>query len=320
MPKQLYGHKHAKARGVPAEPAAVGVWLTLMAGLPEELQHRAIIAAATEAGLELAADSRDSFAAALVEYGSERRADCDEAWIGVLLELCSDFGVPLGDVADADVADAGADAAERAGATELLGALRRHRVVCNEPPPPPPLREGVAVLAVLEEDEEWHEARVVKLIPPPSGRGAPLVLVRFVEWQKVQETSRAKVVPLAEVADDEDAAEAEGECELCRRSLALTFHHLVPVATHGRYLGKCLPHGVAEAASDRGPAPQPSREFLHSYGAMLCRFCHSTVHRFAPNAVLAERFNTLDKLREQPPLARFVEFASRQRQSACLCR
>ncbi len=164
MPKQLYGHKHAKARGVPAEPAAVGVWLTLMAGLPEELQHRAIIAAATEAGLELAADSRDSFAAALVEYGSERRADCDEAWIGVLLELCSDFGVPLGDVADADVADAGADAAERAGATELLGALRRHRVVCNEPPPPPPLREGVAVLAVLEEDEEWHESRVVKQI------------------------------------------------------------------------------------------------------------------------------------------------------------
>ena len=40
----------------------------------------------------------------------------------------------------------------------------------------------------------------------------------------------------------------------------------------------------------------------------------------APNAVLAERFNTLDKLREQPPLARFVEFASRQRQSACRCR
>lgn len=46
---------------------------------------------------------------------------------------------------------------------------------------------------------------------------------------------------------------------------------------------------------------------------MICRFCHSTVHRLAPNAVLAERFNTLDKLRAEPAIQQFVAFAARQR-------
>ena len=40
---------------------------------------------------------------------------------------------------------------------------------------------------------------------------------------------------------------------------------------------------------------------------------HSTVHRLAPNAVLAERFNTVECLCAQPELAKFASFASRQR-------
>jgi hypothetical protein len=42
---------------------------------------------------------------------------------------------------------------------------------------------------------------------------------------------------------------------------------------------------------------------------------HSTVHRLAPNAVLAERFNTVECLRAQPELAKFAAFASRQRET-----
>ena len=57
----------------------------------------------------------------------------------------------------------------------------------------------------------------------------------------------------------------------------------------------------------------PHLASLHSFGAILCRFCHSTVHRFAPNAALAERFNTLEKLQAQPAIERFVAYASRQR-------
>ena len=42
---------------------------------------------------------------------------------------------------------------------------------------------------------------------------------------------------------------------------------------------------------------------------------HSTVHRLAPNAVLAERFNTVECLRAQPELAKFAAFAGRQRET-----
>lgn len=155
-------------------------------------------------------------------------------------------GVSLGSEEEEDAAGG----AERSGAEELLSALRRHKVVCNEPPPPPALKQGDAVLAVLEEDGEWHEATVEAIRLPPSGRGAlaagihseapaersshahagsgpPLVAVRFVEWAKQQETARAKVVALVEVAPDEGATQSEGECELCGRCMKLSFHHLV---------------------------------------------------------------------------------------------
>jgi len=310
MPKQIYGHKNARRRArAPEEDSSI--WLTLISELPEGKRHAAIIEALRE-GPRLDPNQLDSLAAALVEYADDRRADCDEAWVGVLLELFADFGVVLG--VEEDVEDA--DGAERAGAFELLRALRRHKVLCSEPPPPPPLAQGVQVLAVLDEDGEWHDAVVERVAVPISGVGPTRVVVRFAEWQKVQECARSKVVQLTEVPDDDDEGardHGEGECELCERYLKLTFHHLIPKETHGRYLGKALPSGVAEAAAAGGADAQPTRYFLNSYGSMLCRFCHSTVHRLAPNAVLAERFNTLARLQAQPDIQRFVTFAARQR-------
>ena len=140
---------------------------------------------------------------------------------------------------------------------------------------------------------------MVKVVPAPSGEGPPVVVVRFSEWAKVQETKRTQVVALTEVPDDEGAAESEGRCELCGRQMQLTFHHLLPKETHARcpstlepvdvprrpthqrwswparYLGKRLPDGVAAAATATGlgAAAEPTREFLNTYGAELCRFC-----------------------------------------------
>ena len=90
---------------------------------------------------------------------------------------------------------------------------------------------------------------------------------------------------------------------------------LIPKSTHPRYLGHRLPAGVADAAVAHGLEieAQPTRHFLNSYGVMLCGFCHTTVHNFAPNAVLAERFSTVEALREAPQIQRFVAFASRQK-------
>ena len=176
---------------------------------------------------------------------------------------------------------------------------------------------GAPVIAVLEEDGEWHEAVVVETKQASGKTGPPRVVVKFVEWPKVQENPRTQVVDLRDVDDDEDVEEAatEGECELCGRGLKLTFHHLIPKQTHSRYLanGRLPCCGVAEAALAKGMEPETTRHFLNSYGSMLCRFCHTTVHRFAPNAVLAERFSTVDALRETPQIQRFAAFAGRQK-------
>ena len=100
--------------------------------------------------------------------------------------------------------------------------------------------------------------------------------VQFDEWPKRQQTRREDVVALEAVADDDGAESKVGCCELCgREELTLTFHHLIPKEVHGRFLGKGLPPGIEEAAAAQGLEPKPTREFLNSYGSMLCRFCHS---------------------------------------------
>ena len=84
--------------------------------------------------------------------------------------------------------------------------------------------------------------------------------------------------------------------------MPLTFHHLIPKEVHGRFFGKALPPELS--------GEQPTRQFLNSYGARLCRPCHSEVHRLAPNMALALHFNTLDRLREEPSIRRWVKYAA----------
>lgn len=313
MPKQCYGKANStKSRVKPSGDSQTSVpWLTLASTLGEERLHAAVSAAFRQARPQLE-DEVDGLAAVLIEYNDQRRADCAEAWVSQLCECFSDAGIPLGEDEVSEEGDA--EAAERAGAETLVAAMRHHKALRAEPPPPRPLSAGDAVLAVLDEDGDWHEARV-ESVAGASGGASEVVSVRFVEWRKLQETPRAAVVALDEVADDEGGGEVDqqGGCELCGRQLRLTFHHLVPKETHGRYIGKGLPPGVAGAAAAKGMAPEPSRTFLCHFGAVLCRFCHATVHRFAPNDVLAEQFNTLEKLQAQPAIERFVAYASRQR-------
>ena len=119
-------------------------------------------------------------------------------------------------------------------------------------------------------------------------------------------------MPLAAViGDDADDADGEagcgeGTCELCERRMPLTFHHLVPKATHGKYVGRTLPPGLPDDAV-------PTKTYLGSYGAMLCRPCHSVVHRHAPNAVLASTYNSLASLQTAESVAKWVEYARTKR-------
>ena len=46
--------------------------------------------------------------------------------------------------------------------------------------------------------------------------------------------------------------------------------------------------------------------------AMICRMCHSAVHRFWDNDTLAERFNTVDLIMEEEQMQKFARWASSQ--------
>lgn len=69
-----------------------------------------------------------------------------------------------------------------------------------------------------------------------------------------------------------------GACEICKRRMRLTKHHLTPKFMHSRLKQKGR-----------------SREEL-SKCAMICKICHTAVHHFFSEKVLATEYNTIDKL------------------------
>ena len=104
-----------------------------------------------------------------------------------------------------------------------------------------------------------------------------------------------RVAPPDEPPDTDPSFPSSYECELCDRVIQTTRHHLHPRETHDwlrardptRYTDKLLGTTVA-----------------------LCRMCHSAVHRFFPNRVLAEEFHTLDLLLGSDKVCAFAKWAS----------
>lgn len=84
-------------------------------------------------------------------------------------------------------------------------------------------------------------------------------------------------------------------CELCRRDLELTFHHLIPRTLHSKKWFK------KTFTADQ----------LNS-GAYLCRDCHDAIHRFIPEKVLGTDYNTVEKLLTHEKVADFVVWVSKR--------
>lgn len=85
-------------------------------------------------------------------------------------------------------------------------------------------------------------------------------------------------------------------CPFCRRSLSLTFHHLVPRKLHRRPRFR----------------RQYSREAL-GRGIYVCRDCHDAIHRSYDEMALAQGFDVPEKLAADPALQRHFTWLSRQR-------
>jgi hypothetical protein len=221
--------------------------------------------------------------ASLLAYAADKRPELSSQWCKVLEEVLTDAACVLDDEDN--------EGAVRQVVNELI---KRNVLV----PVEAKIEEGSAVLAVLVEDDDWHEAVVQKVL------GKDRFLVVFLQYGKPQETAADNIRLMEAVADDEGAENLEeGNCEMCGRLKLLTFHHLIPKDVHATYLKKKLPPGIEG---------EPTRHFLNSYGTMVCRQCHAFVHRLADNSVLAKEYNTLQKIMEQPATLTWVKYAAQQ--------
>jgi hypothetical protein len=227
-------------------------------------------------------------AASFIAYAIENNPQSSASWCKVLRDVLEDAGMTLDDDDnDAAIQWVVADLSSR-------GVLA---------PPEPQIEVGAIVVALLNEDDSWHEA----VVEEDFGEGMFRVL--FLEYCKPQDTPVANIRGQDAIADDDGAGDLhqEGDCELCGRHLLLTFHHLIPKDTHPTYINK--PSQLACV----GIQGEPSRGFLNTYGTMVCRQCHSHIHSLASNVVLAKEFNTLLKILEHPKIHRWVQWAGKQR-------
>lgn len=78
-------------------------------------------------------------------------------------------------------------------------------------------------------------------------------------------------------------------CQLCDRDVPqLTAHHLVPRQT------------VKRKQSDPGPTID------------ICSACHRQIHALYSNLELARNFNTIDKLKSEPKMSKFLNWVRKQ--------
>lgn len=227
-------------------------------------------------------------AGALMGYAFERKPVSEEQWCVLLAEVLNDNEVTLDDDDNDELI------------RKVIQDLQSQGVLKT---PEATIEVGDMVVALLNEDEDWHEAVVQEILAGSRFR------VVFLEYGKPQETCVANIRAMDTVAADEgtEGELREGQCELCHRQKLLTFHHLIPKDTHPTYLNK--PSQLASA----GVKGEPSRSFLNTYGTMVCSQCHSYIHEIAPNTVLAKEYNTLEKIMTVEKIQRWVEWAGKMK-------
>ena len=85
----------------------------------------------------------------------------------------------------------------------------------------------------------------------------------------------------------------EGSCAICGREETLTRHHLIPRTRHHNKRNK--------------------REFERAVVRQvvgICRPCHSQIHALLSEKELEREFNTIEKLREHPGVAKFATWVA----------
>lgn len=132
--------------------------------------------------------------------------------------------------------------------------------------------------------------------------------------------------------ENEEEMIGEGECELCERHIRLTKHHLIPCSTWPRMLPRLVnaadalksPNGSRRAQMILGDGLMHLEDALHDASktnirkilqrtCLICRPCHSTIHRTHDNLVLAREYNTIELLLRDESIYKFCKWASKQK-------
>lgn len=87
-------------------------------------------------------------------------------------------------------------------------------------------------------------------------------------------------------------------CELCKREIDLTEHHLIPREMHSKKWCQRMFDSV-------------ERKQRKAY---ICHDCHAAIHEFIDNKTLAKKFNTVQKLSENQDVRNFVKWVSKKKQ------
>ncbi|WLP94360.1 HNH endonuclease [Psychrobacter sp. M13] len=89
----------------------------------------------------------------------------------------------------------------------------------------------------------------------------------------------------------------DSACELCARTeLPLTRHHLIPLARHNK------------TRTQR----HFSRVAMKTDIAMLCRPCHSQVHRLFDNHELASYYHSVERLQAHSEVKKFINWVKKR--------
>eukprot|EP00041_Stephanoeca_diplocostata_P014855 m.280815 g.280815 ORF g.280815 m.280815 type:complete len:272 (-) comp19829_c5_seq4:76-891(-) len=157
---------------------------------------------------------------------------------------------------------------------------------------------GCAVLALLAEDGAWHEGQVVQ-VTRDENSSAVTTVVKIHEFGCERSIETANEIVVLDDLDDTsgDGGLEQGVCEMCRREMKVTGHHLIPKSEHSRFVKKGYKASFLKGSENI---------------ANICRACHNMVHRLASNKELADTYNTVEKIMECAFILRWVEYIATQ--------
>lgn len=118
-----------------------------------------------------------------------------------------------------------------------------------------------------------------------------------IEATLICEDIHKRLVTPASSSETEIEEFEPGECCMCRRApMPLTLHHLRPKKVHKMLVKR---HGL-------------SREDLER-GILICRQCHSAIHKALDHESLGTEYFTLERLLSHEAIRRWALYASKQK-------